>query len=171
MKPYTQTAPNNCWQTAIASILDVDPESLPSQLLYDQDFSARPDEFGGWGSYSNVLNGYLGKHYGLLYSELHCYQWGAIATLREDLPTMGYHVMTGPTVRTPDNGWHHVVVAKHGEMVWDPHPSRAGLTEILEWGILGPLPQRIIEQRERLMQVPSNAALRRIYGCLCPLHA
>lgn len=169
MKTFTQSnvSPGNCWQTAVACVLEVEPDSLPSQLIYDTDPS--PAELGGWGTYSNVLNGYLGKHFGLLYSELHCYQFGALARLREDLPTKGYHLLSGPTVRTAENGVHHVVVALHGEMVWDPHPSRAGLLEVLEWGILGPVPQRILDLRARQME--TTDALRRVYGCLCPEHA
>lgn len=36
-------------------------------------------------------------------------------------------IAIGPTVR----GTHHAVVMWEGSIVWDPHPSRAGLTEVL----------------------------------------
>ena len=40
-------------------------------------------------------------------------------------PPPGYALMNGPAAR----GVRHSVVALDGEMVWDPHPSRAGLVE------------------------------------------
>lgn len=38
----------------------------------------------------------------------------------------------GPTIRTPETGVHHAVIYDRvaGKMLHDPHPSRAGLTEI-----------------------------------------
>jgi hypothetical protein len=47
----------------------------------------------------------------------------------------GYHLMVGTTVWTPVNGRHHAVVARFGEMVWDPHPSRAGLVDCSRAGV------------------------------------
>jgi len=38
----------------------------------------------------------------------------------------------------PDADRHHAVVAVDGEMVHDPHPSRAGLVEISGWVLLVP---------------------------------
>jgi len=37
----------------------------------------------------------------------------------------GYHLIGGPSPR--GNGLQHVVVGLNGHMVFDPHPSRAGL--------------------------------------------
>lgn len=65
MKYFTQSqlAPHgNCWQTAIACILEVEPDTLPPQSEID----TWPHEvLGGWGMYSNCLQGYLRKHHGL----------------------------------------------------------------------------------------------------------
>lgn len=138
MKEWTQSnlVPGNCWQTAIACILDVAPDALPDQVTIE---AVRK-------SYHNALNAYLGKHHGLVYAPLADFEWGAIATLR--LP--GYHIVVGPTERTTTSGSHHVVVAQNGIPIWDPHPSRAGLTQIDTWGVLAPLPPRIVASRERL---------------------
>ena len=120
LRRQTQTNldPGNCWQTAVACVLDVDADELPPQVQSDARFS-----------YLNDLNCYLDTHHnGLTYVEVH---QPAIHALGG--PAL--HVMSGPTVRTPTSGVNHVVVARHGEMLWDPHPSRAGLTAIERWGL------------------------------------
>ena len=140
MRELTQTAVGtvgNCWQTCIACILDLDPNTLPDQTLYDW---RRPGEDGKtiYGpSYSNALNGYLRKHHGLAYTEIYDFQFVAL-TIKEP----GIHLLAGPTVRTADNGMQHVVVARHGEMIWDPHPSRVGLLKGERIGLLVPFPQQ-----------------------------
>lgn len=42
----------------------------------------------------------------------------------EDDPLGGCYLLTGPS---PRGDWNHTVVARAGEIVWDPHPSRDGL--------------------------------------------
>lgn len=133
-RTQTSLAPGNCWQTCVACIINIDPEELPSQVRYD----VRERTYSGWGSYLNVLNGYLAKHHGLMYAEIYEYQIGAVM-VRDP----GWHMLIGPTVRTEAhraaNAHHinHMVVARYGELIWDPHPSRAGLTEVERWGVLG----------------------------------
>jgi len=127
MKQLTQTNldPGNCWQTCIAMLLDVDPESMPPQekFIERRDYKARKPYFGHI-SYSNALNAYLMKHHGLVYFEIDAWKMAALP------PVKGLHILSGETVRTPDNKSDHVVMGEDGEMVWDPHPSRAGLTKI-----------------------------------------
>lgn len=160
MKMFTQSSvsPGNCWQTALACILNVQPELLPPQ----EELEALPnDALEGYGSYQNIINGYLGKHHNLSYTTIHGYQTPAIRALHNY-----WHVITGPTVRTTDSGRYHAVVGCNGMPVWDPHPSRAGLllddVNKLSWGVLGP--PRPIEQ-DRLK---SNRGYRMVYSCLCP---
>lgn len=44
----------------------------------------------------------------------------------------GYHIVSGPSPR--GNGLYHAVVGRHGDVVFDPHPSRAGLAgDRKEW--------------------------------------
>lgn len=146
MKEYTQsdTTTGNCWQTCVACVLEVDPSSLPCQVTHD----GPGHKMSGWGAYQNILNGYLGKHWGLNYTEIPDYAFGAL-----QVKDPGYHMLVGPTVRTEAHKaagrFHvnHMVVARYGEMVWDPHPSRAGLTVVERWAVLAPLPQRVLEDR------------------------
>jgi hypothetical protein len=153
MREFTQsnTDPGNCWQTAVACILEEDPARLPDQV----DLEARGK------NYHNALNAYLEVHHGLIYAEVEDFVWCGIWA-RDP----GWHVMIGPTVRTcePKN-IHHVIVARHGAPMWDPHPSRAGLLEIRRWGLLNPLPERIrLWRREVSAKSPSAWE----FGCVCP---
>lgn len=156
VKQFTQTDTKhgNCWQTAVACLLDIDPASLPDQVEIE---TAKV-------SYWNALNSYLIEHHRLFYSELHAYQVTGLS-IRPDWYD-GHHMLIGPTVRTPENGRNHVVVARFGECVWDPHPSRAGLTEIERWGVLGRADEiQHIQRREWHRGRPDPDVSM---FCLCP---
>jgi hypothetical protein len=128
MRELTQTVTGlsgNCWQTCVACLLDIDAEVMPAQTDLH---------------YHNALNIYLRKHHGLAYVEMHQPE-EFLAMLRIADP--GWHMLTGTTVRSASlNGSRHVVVARHGEMVWDPHPSRDGLLAEIQWAFLVPFPKR-----------------------------
>lgn len=159
MREFVQTNldPGNCWQTALACILDVEPSTLPDQTRYDFGKNAGK----GWASsYSNVLQGYLGKHFDLIYCELQAWQFGGLS-----VRPPGWHLLIGPTVRTPVNNSNHCVVGRYGREAWDVHPSRAGLLSIHSWGVLSPLPTELRLQREK----HTDPDYRRVFlECLCP---
>lgn len=140
MIELTQTSlhpSGNCWQTCIACILELDPETLPPQKEYDKVSTNEKGETVYGPMYNVALRAYLRKHHNLTYIEPHVPE-EALQILKVE----GYHMITGKTVRSDaQNGVRHVVVAKDGKMVWDPHPSRAGLSEDLRWGLLIPWPK------------------------------
>lgn len=141
-RQLTQTSlypAGNCWQTAVACLLDVDPESMPPQAEYDW-VRVKPDGSKEYGpSYHNVLQDYLRKHHGLTYVELQ-EPSTLFALLRIAEP--GWHLLTWRTVRSDAyGGVRHVVVGRYGEVAWDPHPSRAGLLEEIRWAFLVPYPE------------------------------
>jgi len=139
MKEFTQTTVGtrgNCWQTAVACVLEVDPATLPDQSVCDQpreDGSRQPPFYG------NRLRQYLKKHHGLLYVEIYP---STLADAFLGMKEPGFHFLTGTTVRTgtPGGAPRHVVVARHGEAIWDPHPSRAGLLGEIRTAVLVPFP-------------------------------
>lgn len=165
MKYFTQSNlyPNgNCWQTALACILEVDPETLPPQTEIERTLRAK---IGRWGMYSNCLQGYLRKHHGLSYVTISPYEFTAVRPVRAE------HVMCGPTVRTAATGTHHAVVAVNGYAVWDPHPSRDGLIATRDWGCLGVyIPPQSKEDAEREARCGDDEEYQLVFGCLCPLH-
>jgi len=128
----------NCWQTAVACLLEVPIEALPSQ--YDAYVQVEdPDGKPRWDlRYNNALQAYLKKHHGLAYVELH-YPDESYQQLR----IFGWHLMTGATVRSEAQGGdRHVVVGHDGQIVWDPHPSRAGLLlGDVRWAVLCRFPK------------------------------
>lgn len=137
MRELTQTTTGewgNCWQTCVACLLDIDPETMPSQADLCQ--KRGTDGYYSGPGYWNPLQAFLRDHHALTYFEV---QALAMAGLVVKEP--GLHMTAGPTVRTPSTGLQHVVVARHGEMIWDPHPSRAGLTKVERVGLLLPWPE------------------------------
>ena len=136
----TQTSldPGNCFQTVVAMLLGVAPETLPDQTKCDEQLPPRKCECGAPGCigivrdrvkgtpwYSDWLSVYLEKHHGMAYFRIDA-PW---ESARETIAIPGYHALSGRTVRSAAMGTTHIVLAKGGSMVWDPHPSRAGLLE------------------------------------------
>lgn len=162
MKELTQTVTasaenaflGNCWQTCVACLLDLDSiDALPSQIEHERP-KPRADGSMGSGYYLGALNAYLRRHHGLAYVELH-EPPELLARFRIVDP--GWHMMTGTTVRSASlNGARHVVVARHGELAWDPHPSRAGLLGDVQWAFLVPFPKRW------------ESSSWNNYACVCP---
>lgn len=154
MKEYTQTNtdPGNCWQTGVACVLEVDPTYLPDQVALE----------AAGKNYHNALNAYLEHHHGMVYCELEDF-----VTLTVMPREPGWHLLSGPTVRTcePKN-IHHVVVARYGQMVWDPHPSRAGLLSVRRWGVLGPLHERVRAWRKEMTK---RSPGQWEFHCVCPV--
>jgi hypothetical protein len=144
----TNTTPGNCWQTAMACLLGLPAAALPDQVAIEE----RKD------SYHNALMAYLDKHHGLTFFTLYDWQIPAVR-----LPDPGLHIVIGPTVRTPDNGVKHAVVGQHGRVLWDPHPSRAGLTGTSSWEVLVPVSGAAKDVRDR-----AKATERGWLPCPCP---
>jgi hypothetical protein len=120
-------------------MLGVEPETLPCQNAYDMKKVFEEDGSWTWKGqgYATFLNAYLRKHHGLAYVEVH-YPQELYMVL--DIREPGFHLMTGRTVRTPLNGSRHVVIGHRGSLHWDPHPSRAGLTNDINFAFLVPYP-------------------------------
>ena len=57
--------------------------------------------------------------------------------------------MIGETVRTPVNDAWHAIVGHSGEPYWDVSPTRAGLSKVIKYGVLAPVPEEWVAQLER----------------------
>lgn len=160
MRELTQTNidPGNCWQTCIACVLDLDPEVLPDQTKFDLIVTLPDGTKRREGPYyQSALQTYLRTHHGLAWMQLHDPPevWTAI-TFRDP---NAFHFSCGKTIRSATNGnLGHVVVSRNGETVWDPHPSRAGLTHDIMHAFLVPYPAWWKESDAR--STPSK--------CVCP---
>jgi hypothetical protein len=132
----------NCWQTCVAGLLDLEPGVLPAQAicdLYETDLDGTRGAPRQSPNFRNRLQVYLRKHHGRAYVELHAPDetW---PLLRVADP--GWHMMAGKTVRSASfGGLTHICIARYGRVVWDPHPSRAGLLSDIRWAVLAPYPE------------------------------
>lgn len=172
VKHFTQTSldPGNCWQTAVACLLDVSsPDVLPPQHEIETEIGYKV--LDGYHRYTNSLNAYLIKHHQSRYFELP--KWQA-----EGLFIHNYRpcVATGPTVRSVGDraDIDHAIVVMPDKSFWDPHPSRAGLTEIKSYGFIVPVdfeyldPESADYKRRALMMETGKEGYKRVFGCMCP---
>lgn len=142
MKFITQTrtgAPSgNCTETCIACILEVDLDEVPP--LWDaetgedhtqQQWTRLYDWLRSMGylwTWGNFGDREPTAHFHSIYPELSD-DWIA------RLDWSGFHLIGG---RNPD-GLGHYVVARDGQMVWDPNPRQRGLAVANGIAILAPL--------------------------------
>ena len=115
--------PGDCWRAALASVLDLSAEEVPHFGLY----------VSWWFETRRWM-----QSRGLDLAYYYADDWsGEMAAWPM--------VLDGPSPRGP---FRHCVVGlvDTGELVWDPHPSRAGLTEIEGFFMVvepyGDLPER-----------------------------
>lgn len=180
MHRHTQSNldPGNCWQTAVACILEVDPDTLPPQVELEA-MEREHRLFDGWGSYGNILQGYLWRHHGLRCTRLE--EWQARGLHIENLG-----VLCGPTVRTAaleaagKPHVHHAIVGwytrstRDWHQYWDPHPSRAGLLEVDSVEYLIERDEKDIAHTDKMCakhRAEGNEASTMVFlGCLCPQH-
>jgi hypothetical protein len=97
----------NCWQTAIASVLDLELEEVPHFAQIDVD-----DGEHWW----------IGTWNWLQDRDM------TLTPIRDHLYNDEYYLVTGPSPRNPDLA--HVVVYQNGMMVHDPHPDGTGVLEV-----------------------------------------
>ena len=94
----------NCWQTVIASVLDLPLDEVPHFVDVDERFHTE-----NWFEYTwNWLNA---RGYQLERIPRHLY-------------TNEYYFVSGPS---PRGNWYHVVIYRNGKMVHDPHPEGTGI--------------------------------------------
>jgi hypothetical protein len=91
----------DCLSACVATILDLPLSAVP--------VFARPGQ--NWGQMVDLLNAWLAPR-------------GLVAVLSLS-PPAGLGIAKGPSPRFVGGG--HCVVVRDGVLVWDPHPSRAGL--------------------------------------------
>lgn len=103
--------PGDCVRAAVASLLDREPHQVPHFIAGDFDGRVWWYALKGWAA----TNGWAVTRRGLL-------------PRQENVPLPTFGLACGPSER----GHSHAVVAVDGEIVWDPHPSRAGILRVKE---------------------------------------
>lgn len=103
----------DCERAVIASLLNLPTTEVPHFLR-----EAKGDNVLFWDSIADFL-----KQRGLVY--IH-HLWAEIDWERIKKDGDIYHRLAGPSPRAPSKIW-HAVVGLNGEVIHDPHPSRAGI--------------------------------------------
>lgn len=117
----------NCWQYAIAAVLQLTPSEVPDFL------GVAIEEGGDMNEHTQRwLNerGHMLINVGLRWSLVYSKDTGFT------LPWLA----CGPTPRSQRIGQLHVVVMEGWEMVYDPHPDNSGLTAITDSYLVLPIP-------------------------------
>lgn len=96
----------NCWQTAIASVLELPLEEVPHFVKIHDD--------GGQHWWLGTVDFLRERGY-------------KIDVIREHLHDDEYYFVSGPSPRGQE--LYHVVIYQNGKMVHDPHPDGTGVLE------------------------------------------
>ncbi len=121
MRPTDQTRygeRGNCFSACIASLLEIPIEIVPNFISERHDVPQ-----------SALLNQWLAP------LNLHALYCETDIMHPEHAVPDGFYILTGTSPR----GRLHVVIAAGKEIVHDPHPSRAGLTEVDGFVVILPL--------------------------------
>lgn len=108
--------PGDCHRAATASILGMAVEDVPHFARYGLD-DEPPDKHGWWWAFVGFC-ATLEPPYDVLVVD----EPPAPSESYDDL--FGCYLATG---KSPRGDWNHVVVCRGGQVIWDPHPSRAGI--------------------------------------------
>jgi len=120
----------NCWQAAVASILELPLECVPDIQVYDEEL-VWFDKFRKW----------LEQH-GL----------GAIGIATGgNITLQGYHLIECKST-TLKNGGLHVVVGLNGEVVHDPNPNANTVGEIVDYIIFTALNPAVASDLEEVKE-------------------
>lgn len=110
--------PGNCLQAAVASLLDLELDDVPHFAVY-------VDWFAAMRRWARDRGGDF-TYFAFPVPEQYADAWEAWSAWGRE---HGAHVLlSGPSPRGPF--WHVVVGDVDRRVVWDPHPSRAGLVEV-----------------------------------------
>lgn len=118
----------DCWRCCVAAVLGLPAEEVPHFLVLNDnertgDMDADTQRWLNARGYGMVYASTFGGRESLRYP---CYS--------ADLKAFPSPVViaAGPTPRSKKPGQHHAVVMQGGVMLYDPHPSEAGLTAITQ---------------------------------------
>lgn len=118
----------DCWRCCIAAILQMPAEAVPHFLLSSKE--------NGFCSCDSDTQQWLNER-GWCLVEARKFSFPRRSTGAFDgLPV----ISCGPTERSRGMGRHHAVVTIASKVVYDPHPSNAGLTAITDEYLVVPIP-------------------------------
>ena len=119
----------DCWSCCVAAILNIPREEVPHFLQEERDSGKTMDP-----NTQTFLNK---RGWVMIWVKGHIEfpRWGGDKGV-DFIPQP--IIECGPTIRSKKKGDHHAVVAINGELVYDPHPSEAGILVVSDRYILYP---------------------------------
>jgi hypothetical protein len=126
----------DCWRCCVAAVLGLPAVDVPHFCLNEDGTHNHNDDadtqrwLNARGLQMVLVSGYGGRE-AVRYP---CYH--------EDLPHFPppLVISIGPTCRSKGRGRYHAVVTQGTELLYDPHPSEAGITAIVEQYLIFPIP-------------------------------
>lgn len=134
----------DCWACCIAAVLDIPRAEVPHFLAESSDGRSMDADT------QRFLN-QRGLVMVLVQSEIWIPRWA-----NDDAPPLPV-IAAGPTPRSKRMGQHHAVVMVNDQVVYDPHPSDAGLTAITDRYLILPMPT-VKDQRPEATSPPKGRA-------------
>lgn len=141
MIPVTQTsfydpdAPpdkqrGNCLTAVVASLLELPIEDVPDFVQDHVDHADENDDAGDWDWWTRLHRFVTERGYQMCYlSPVDNPDWKGSPENWFPAPQPGeFYTVSGKSPRDPRI--HHIVIHRDGEMVWDPHPDRTGITSV-----------------------------------------
>lgn len=119
--------PGDCWRCCIAAILQVPAETVPHFLKLERE---------GGKSMDHATQKWLNEKGYCLIRAADLFQFHYFWDTSVEPPP---YIACGPTERSRGMGKHHAVVMVDQKIVYDPHPSNAGLTAISYCYLIMPL--------------------------------
>lgn len=142
MRPIFQTKfgcpDGNCHAAAVASILEIDLDSIPDFGIDDEWFI----RFSRWARSTHAIEPLK------IFAE-------------DDKFPSGFHLMSG---QSPRGDFKHCVVAFAGKMIHDPHPSGDDLLEVKTFTVFTLLDPKIVPEKKP----QSNGRKCDAPNCDCP---
>ena len=128
----------NCLEACYATLLGVPLRTVPDPRLYAED---EEDAFDLLPERVPVLRQWLHDKFTLTAVGEDGESPPGVLLMKKDVPL--FWIASGPSER----GLQHACVYSNGSLLWDPHPSDAGLLDVTHWTVLvplGPLWERVI---------------------------
>ncbi len=123
----TKDPPGNCWTACVASILELPLSEIPDEAAF---WKPGMTPMESWRPYLRSMHEWLHER-GITLIEVAAKNLNFCGPIEcfEKFPS----ILVGPSPRNPERGL-HAVVGLGGNIIHDPHWSRAGLSgEPLEW--------------------------------------
>lgn len=115
------TIKGNCWQTALACLLDKEIDEVPHFVDIDEN--------------QNGPHWYMASYMWLWENGYELLQYEKYPSKEDGEPWDGYVLVSG---NSPRGEFAHVVIYKDGKLFHDPHPSQAGVLTEEDFEILAP---------------------------------